>query len=26
MPTQTYGTPDEWEARIAQAKAAFGKD
>jgi hypothetical protein len=26
MPAQTYGTPDEWEARIAQAKAAFGKD
>jgi hypothetical protein len=26
MPTQTYGTPDEWEARIAQAKAEIGKD
>ena len=26
MPAQTYGTADEWEARIAQAKAAFGKD
>ena len=26
MPAQTYGTPDEWEARIAQAKTAFGKD
>jgi hypothetical protein len=26
MPAQTYGTPEEWEARIAQAKAAFGKD
>ena len=23
---QTYGTPDEWEARIAQARATFGKD
>jgi len=26
MPAQTYGTADEWEARIAQAKAAFRKD
>jgi hypothetical protein len=26
MPSQTYGTPDEWEARIAQAKETFGKD
>jgi hypothetical protein len=26
MPAQTYGTPDEWEARIAQAKETFGKD
>ena len=26
MPTETYGTPDEWEARIAQAKAEIGKD
>jgi hypothetical protein len=26
MPAQTYRTPDEWEARIAQARATFGKD
>jgi hypothetical protein len=26
MPAQTYATPDEWEARIAQARATFGKD
>jgi hypothetical protein len=26
MPAQTYRTPEEWEARIAQARAAFGKD
>jgi hypothetical protein len=26
MPAQTYGTPDEWEARIAQARATFGED
>jgi hypothetical protein len=26
MPTQTYRTPEEWEARIAQARATFGKD
>ena len=26
MPAQTYSTPDEWEARIAQARATFGKD
>jgi hypothetical protein len=25
-PAQTYRTPDEWEARIAQARATFGKD
>jgi hypothetical protein len=24
MPAQTYRTPDEWEARIAQARATFG--
>jgi hypothetical protein len=26
MPAQTYRTPEEWEARIAQARATFGKD
>jgi len=26
MPTQTYRTAEEWEARIAQARATFGKD
>src|SRR5262249_49985942 len=26
MPTQTYRTAEEWEARIAQAHATFGKD
>jgi hypothetical protein len=26
MPPQRYGTQDEWEARIAQARATFGKD
>jgi hypothetical protein len=26
MPAETYRTPDEWEARIAQARATFGKD
>jgi hypothetical protein len=26
MPAQTYGTPEEWEARIEQARATFGKD
>jgi hypothetical protein len=26
MPAQTYRAPDEWEARIAQARATFGKD
>ena len=26
MPAQTYRTPDEWEARIDQARATFGKD
>jgi hypothetical protein len=26
MPEQTYRTPDEWEARIAQARETFGKD
>jgi hypothetical protein len=26
MPAQTYRTPDEWEARIAQARATFEKD
>jgi hypothetical protein len=26
MPAQTYRSPDEWEARIAQARATFGKD
>jgi hypothetical protein len=26
MPAQTWRTPEEWEARIAQAKATFGKD
>ena len=26
MPPQTYGTPEEWEARIEQARATFGKD
>jgi hypothetical protein len=26
MPAQTYRTPEEWEARIAQAHATFGKD
>jgi hypothetical protein len=26
MPAQTYRTAEEWEARIAQARATFGKD
>ena len=26
MPTQRYSTHEEWEARIAQARATFGKD
>jgi hypothetical protein len=26
MPTETYRTAEEWEARIAQAHATFGKD
>jgi hypothetical protein len=26
MPSRTYDTPDEWEARIAQARETFGKD
>jgi hypothetical protein len=26
MPSQTYRTAEEWEARIAQAHATFGKD
>jgi hypothetical protein len=26
MPAQTYRAPDEWEARIVQARATFGKD
>jgi hypothetical protein len=26
MPARTYDTPDEWEARIAQARETFGKD
>ncbi len=26
MPAQTYRSPDEWEARIAQARTTFGKD
>jgi hypothetical protein len=26
MPPQRYATEEEWEARIAQAKATFGKD
>jgi hypothetical protein len=26
MPAQTYSTPEEWEARIEQARATFGKD
>jgi len=26
MPTQTYRTAEEWEVRIAQARATFGKD
>jgi hypothetical protein len=26
MPAQTYGTPEEWEARIEQARTTFGKD
>jgi hypothetical protein len=26
MPPQRYGTQEEWEARIAQARATFGKD
>ena len=26
MPTQRYATEEEWEARIAQARATFGKD
>jgi hypothetical protein len=26
MPAQTYRTPEEWEARIAHARATFGKD
>jgi hypothetical protein len=26
MPAQTYRSPEEWETRIAQARATFGKD
>jgi hypothetical protein len=26
MPSQTYRSPEEWEARIAQARETFGKD
>jgi hypothetical protein len=26
MPAQTYRSPDEWEARIDQARTTFGKD
>jgi hypothetical protein len=26
MPAQRYPTHEEWEARIAQARATFGKD
>jgi hypothetical protein len=26
MPAQTFRTPEEWEARIAQARETFGKD
>jgi hypothetical protein len=26
MPAQKYATQEEWEARIAQARATFGKD
>jgi hypothetical protein len=26
MPAQRYATQEEWETRIAQARATFGKD
>jgi hypothetical protein len=26
MPARRYATEEEWEARIAQARATFGKD